>query len=100
MSKENLEEFIELVKKRPGMYVFSEGATEFDGLVRGYSLAKGDNGRGIISDFNSWLKKEKYPDFENFSVSWCRILLFHYSCEKRALEQFFEFWDEFQEQRP
>lgn len=89
-------EFIDLVRKRPGMYVFSEGITELSGLLRGYYYSRRPiENEDILNSFTEWLKTEKYEQFKEYSVSWCRILLFYYSCEYKALEKFFEFWDEF-----
>ncbi len=100
MSELTTENFVDLIKKRPGMYVFSEGITELSGLLRGYYYARRDiEAEDIINEFTDWLKQEKYPNFKDYSVSWCRILLFYCSCEARALEMFFEYWNEFQNSR-
>jgi len=101
MNELSTREFIHLISKRPGMYVFSGGITELHGLVRGFSYGREENLKGgVLELFTKWLKTEKYPVFAEFNVSWCRILLFNESCEKHALDNFFELWFEFEESIP
>lgn len=93
-----IKDFLETVGKRPGMYVFSEGITEFSGLVRGYLYSQqeqGVNENSLLNDFTIWLRIEKFPFFADYEISWARLLLLQYPSESRALNKFFELWAEF-----
>lgn len=96
MNSLSTRQFIDRISDRPGMYIFSEGITELCGYLRGYSYARdSDKDADVLEDFTAWLKREKYSKFEDMNVGWCRMILFFYPCEKRALQEFFDLWIEF-----
>jgi hypothetical protein len=93
-----IKNFVETVGKRPGMYVFSEGVTEFSGLIRGYVYSlqeQGLNDDDLLNAFSIWLRMEKFPFFASYEISWGRLLLLQYPNESKALNKFFELWAEF-----
>jgi hypothetical protein len=94
-------EFIEKIKKRPGMYLGTNSITNLDMVLRGYSLARRDIGlapteqeRDFVG-FQSWIQ-EKYGFKSN--QSWAKIILFESMDEQEALKKFFELFEEYSKQ--
>ncbi|MCX4026079.1 hypothetical protein H0A36_11135 [Endozoicomonas sp. SM1973] len=92
-----MSDLVELIKKRPGMYIESQSATELDYFLRGFIAAKKlvNNETGDMESyygFNHWVCKKF--DIEA-NVSWRRAVVFHEPNEFYAFQKFFELWDEY-----
>jgi len=97
----NTFEFIDVIKKRPAMYVYTESVSELDGLLRGFHYARsisseiGSDEKNLFNDFTKWLQEKKYTTLINLNISWRSILLFNHVSEYRAFLKFFELWEEY-----
>jgi len=89
---------IEFIKKRPHHFLVNYSINEFDAFLAGYRFHKESSGMGDVEDkvFNEfkdvWLKK-KLDLTEHKSFRQC--LLYVADNEKKALDMFFVYWEEF-----
>lgn len=93
----NIFNLVEIIKKRPGMYIESQSATELDYFLRGFVTAKKwltnePDDMELYYGFNQWVCKKLFIEA---NVSWRRAVLFQEPNEFYAFQKFFELWDEF-----
>lgn len=96
---ENLNELLDNIKMRPGMYLGESSLTKLEMFLRGYIYAR----RSIsplspqeewIRDFSIWVAEK----FEiKISKSWADIILFFSQDEHEAFDRFFLLVQEFRE---
>lgn len=93
-----LYEFLEGIKKRPGMYLGTSSITNLDMVLRGRNLALKEVGLAPVEQerefigFQAWIE-EKYGI--KSGQSWAKIILFYSVDEYEALEKFFELYEEY-----
>lgn len=97
-SSEYLDELLERIKKRPGMYLGKPSITRLNMLLTGYSLARLELGleetkeEQEFSQFQEWIE-QKYQS--KSTEGWDTLILKHSDDEKGAFNQFFILYDEF-----
>ena len=98
----SLYEMLNRIKKRPAMYLGRNSIFSLQAFLAGYNGAKREMGlvateqEQEFEDFLGWIR-------ERFNVetnqSWASIILFYSADENKALDTFFELFDEFLAQR-
>ena len=85
-------ELIELIKRRPSMYITRNSISCLKAFIDGWFLRDPDNitDSEVMKNFQDWIEN-KYNI--KSSHSWCDIILFYSQDESAALMKFF---DEFQ----
>ena len=102
MKRNNIESLIELIRKRPAMYIGEPKIYNLSHFLFGYSFAMYENFnmqefQKPLRDFNDWLET-KYKC--KASIGWARLLLLHVNDnEDMAFDLFWEEWDDFLSQR-
>jgi hypothetical protein len=93
-----LYDLIRNIQKRPAMYLVQPSISRLRTFLAGYFFARRQLGEAEtlqekhFSKFQSWIQ-EKFKITS--SQSWDKIILFFSQDEYKALEQFFELFDEF-----
>jgi len=92
----NIFELVKLIKKRPGMYLESQSATELDYFIRGFVTAKktecnDQKDMEAYYCFNRWVCKKTSIEA---NVSWRRAVVFVEPNEYYAFKRFFDLWEE------
>ncbi len=96
----NLYELISKIQKRPSMYLGKPAISNLRSCIAGYILARRELGitqteqEKHFTEFQSWVK-EKFD--VTSSQSWDKIILFYSEDERKALERFFELFQEYLE---
>jgi hypothetical protein len=94
----DLYDLIRNIQKRPAMYLGQPSITHLRTFLAGYFFARHQLGEPETEqekqfvNFQSWIQ-EKFKITS--SQSWDKIILFFSQDEHKALEQFFELFDEF-----
>lgn len=94
----DLYDIIRNIQKRPAMYLGQPSIVHLRTFLAGYFFARHQLGEAEtaqekqFSKFQSWIQ-EKFKITS--SQSWDKIILFFSQDEHKALEQFFELFDEF-----
>ena len=93
-----LYDLIRNIQKRPAMYLGQPSISHLRTFLAGYFLARHQLGEAEtqqekhFDNFQSWIQ-EKFKITS--SQSWDKIILFFSQDEHKALEQFFQLFDEF-----
>jgi hypothetical protein len=94
----DLYDLIRNIQKRPAMYLGQPSITHLRTFLAGYFFARHQlgepetNQEKHFDNFQTWIQ-EKFKIAS--SQSWDKIILFFSQDEHKALEQFFELFDEF-----
>lgn len=89
---------IEKIKKAPSMYLGRHSIICLQAFLSGYSVAKYELGEQPTKqdqdfmEFPEWIRKRFNV---TTSQSWANIILFYSEDEGKAINQFFELFDEF-----
>lgn len=96
----NLYELISKIQKRPSMYLGKPAISNLRSCLAGYILARRELGiaqteqEKHFTEFHLWVKNK----FDvTSSQSWDKIILFYSEDERKALEYFFELFQEYLE---
>ncbi|MBW4603409.1 MAG: hypothetical protein KME29_28550 [Calothrix sp. FI2-JRJ7] len=96
----NLYELISKIEKRPSMYLGKPAISNLRSCIAGYILARRELGitqteqEKHFTEFQSWIQ-EKFNI--SYSQSWDKIILFYSEDERKALDRFFELFNEYLE---
>lgn len=94
----DLYDLIRNIQKRPAMYLGQPSLTHLQAFLAGYSFARCQLGEPEteqekhFANFQTWIE-EKFKITS--SQSWDKIILFFSQDDSKALELFFELFDEF-----
>ncbi len=94
-------DIIEIIESRPGMYIGTQSITEFWGFINGYFYVNhlnntyDENERELLHNFSEWIKSNNLFYLKKTDFGWYSLLKLIYPNEQRALEAFFELWNEF-----
>ena len=94
----DLYDLIRNIQKRPAMYLGQPSITHLRSFLSGYFFARHQLGASEtdqekhFDNFQTWIQ-QKFKI--TTSQSWDKIILFFSQDEQKALEQFFELFDEF-----
>jgi hypothetical protein len=87
------------IKARPGMFLGNVSIVRLRSFLDGYRSARADLGLPLteqekaFNEFQAWIQQR----FKiTSSQGWDRIILFHSTDERSALDLFFELFDHFQ----
>lgn len=91
-------DMLDLIGKRPGLYIGEKSITLMSGWVNGWTSALGDKGfegtEPVFSEFNDWVALRL--GFYESTSGWRRMLLGkHLGNEEAAFDRFFELFNEF-----
>jgi len=95
---QNLYGIIEKIKKAPAMYLGRHSIICLQAFLSGYSVAKYDLGgheteqERNFREFPEWIR-QRYN--VQTSQSWANIILFYSEDERKALDNFFDLFEEF-----
>ncbi|MEB3215217.1 MAG: hypothetical protein VKN72_03015 [Nostocales cyanobacterium 94392] len=98
----NLYEMLNRIKKRPAMYLGKHSIFSLQAFLAGYNGAKREMGLSPTQQekefeyFLNWIRKRFKVETNQ---SWASIILFYSADENKALDTFFELFDEFLAQR-
>ncbi|MGB3650019.1 MAG: hypothetical protein WBA41_02265 [Rivularia sp. (in: cyanobacteria)] len=98
----NLYEMLNRIKKRPAMYLGKNFIFSLQVFLAGYNGAKREMGLSPTEQeqefeyFLNWIRKRFKIETNQ---SWASIILFYSADENKALDTFFELFDEFLAQR-
>ncbi len=98
LNQEYLDDLLQRIKQRPGMYLGQASITRLRMLLMGYSMARGELGLPLtkqekqFAQFQKWIQ-QKYQI--NTTQGWDNIILSQAKSEKLALELFFDLLQEF-----
>ncbi|NJK51665.1 MAG: hypothetical protein HC936_00835 [Leptolyngbyaceae cyanobacterium SU_3_3] len=96
---EYLYQLLQDIKARPGMFLGNCSITRLRSFLNGYCSARADLGLPLteqekaFNEFQSWIQQRFHIAS---SQGWDRIILFHATDERAALDLFFELFDQFQ----
>ena len=90
----NLVEFISTIQSRTPMYIGGRTIIHLKAFIDGWFYGKEEeiDDSYLLDDFQEWIQK-KYNI--RSSHSWDRIIAFYSTDECKALENFFQLFDEF-----
>ena len=98
----NLYEMLNRIKKRPAMYLGKNSIFSLQAFLAGYNGAKREMGLSPTEEeeefeyFLNWIRKRFKVETNQ---SWASIIVFYSADENKALDTFFELFDEFLVQR-
>jgi hypothetical protein len=98
INQEYLNDLLQRIKQRPGMYLGQASITRLRMLLMGYSMARGELGLPLteqekqFAQFQKWIQ-QKYEI--NTTQGWDSIILSQVKDEKLALDLFFDLLQEF-----
>ncbi|MBE9216983.1 hypothetical protein IQ247_30760 [Plectonema cf. radiosum LEGE 06105] len=98
----NLYEMLNRIKKRPAMYLGKNSIFSLQAFLAGYNGAKREMGLLPTEEeeefeyFLNWIRKRFKVETNQ---SWASIIVFYSADENKALDTFFELFDEFLVQR-
>lgn len=98
LNQEYLDDLLQRIKQRPGMYLGQASITRLRMLLMGYSMARGELGLPLtkqekqFAQFQKWIQ-QKYQI--NTTQGWDNTILSQVKDEKLALELFFDLLEEF-----
>lgn len=98
----NLYEMLNRIKKRPAMYLGKNSIFSLQAFLAGYNGAKREMGLSPTEQeqefehFLGWIRKRFNVETNQ---SWASIILFYSADENKAVDTFFELFDEFLAQR-
>lgn len=97
---EKLNELMKHIKKRPGMYVGDKSLTKLGWFFEGYVMCAkeiGDDSYIIFDEFRDFVeKKYRISEYKTTSKkSYVEIIMLFEWSEERALDKFFELYEEF-----
>jgi len=98
----SLYEMLNRIKKRPAMYLGKHSIFSLQAFLAGYNGAKREMGLSPTEQekefeyFLNWIRKRFNIETNQ---SWASIILFYSADENKALDTFFELFDEFLAQR-
>lgn len=99
----DLYDLIRNIQKRPAMYLGQPSISHLRTFLAGYFFARYQLGQTEteqekqFSDFQAWVQQQFKV---TSSQSWDKIILFFSQDEQKALESFFELFDEFSRTEP
>lgn len=95
-------QMLEMIQKRPGLYLGSPSVLHLNSYLKGYFLAKSEMGIDSsleeveFDNFQEWIQKK----FEiRSNQSWANIIFFYSVSEQNSLDNFFELLEEFKSSR-
>ena len=92
ISSEYLYDLLQMIRKRPGMYLGSCGVTRLRFFLEGYAFARLDLGltetkeEKEFKEFSKWVQK-RFNIKSN--LEWNKIIILHYEDERDAFQVFF-----------
>lgn len=93
---------LEMIQKRPGLYLSSPSVLHLDSYLKGYFFAALERGLEPspeeieFYDFQKWIREK----FEvTSSQSWSKIIFFYSVSEQNSLDNFFKWLEEFKSSR-
>jgi hypothetical protein len=89
---------IKKIKKAPSMYLGRDSIICLQAFLSGYSVAKyelGEEPTEVERDFMEFPEWIRQRFNVSTSQSWANIILFYAEDEKKALDKFFELFEEF-----
>ncbi|MDJ0730243.1 MAG: hypothetical protein QNJ33_09670 [Crocosphaera sp.] len=98
VAEEYLNNLLNKIKKRPGMYLGKASITRLKIFLMGYSIARGELGLDLteqekqFSQFQQWVKRHYQIDSNQ---GWDQIILSQVNDEKLALNLFFDLLEKF-----
>ncbi|MBE9115242.1 hypothetical protein IQ249_04940 [Lusitaniella coriacea LEGE 07157] len=98
----NFYKMLEMIQKRPGLYLRSPSVLHLDSYLRGYFLAK--SAMGVVlspeevefDNFQEWTQERLEM---KANQSWANIIFFYSVSEQNSLDIFFELLEEFKSSR-
>lgn len=90
----SLEDFVQLIKERPAMYLGGRTITHLKAFIDGwfFGIMEEIDDHELLNSFQDWLQK-KYKIDSN--QSWAQIILFYSMDEYSALDHFFKLFSDF-----
>ena len=95
----DLNELLNEMRGRLGMYIGATSITELAAFLRGYDYAMVQLGLGkedrFLAEFRDWIHER----FQTTAHSWEKTILLHSADEADAVEHFWKLFDEYLERR-
>lgn len=88
----NLVELIELIEKRPAMYISTNSISALKAFISGWLFADPNIDASILNKFTHWLNKTNNT---NNDFIWDKVILLYSNDEYQALDNFFKLFNEF-----
>lgn len=91
-------DFINSLRRRPGVFLFVDDYYSLRGLFDGYCYAREETEENIMVKFSEWLTNDKFPDLQGEKFyHWHKILLVFYSGggKNSPIDNFYFLWDRF-----
>ncbi len=86
-------ELLDVIRKRPGMYIGKRCPIRLHLFLQGWSLGKGTvRDLEVLRGFQMWVAR-RYNI--SSSHSWAEIIVFYSECNVEAFKKFYELFDEF-----
>src|SRR6266576_3801595 len=88
-------ELVEIVRKKPGFYLYGQSLRQLHSLLIGYEIGAKQGICGDFRPFNMWLAKQfDLPE----ASGWCNKIVARAGSNEAAFDLFFELLDKFRKE--